>query len=66
MNVLLVRPFSIADEIIPPISLGLLATHIRKYHHVKILDALKEGIGGSSVAKMVKSVDIHKSLGYGD
>lgn len=58
MKVLLVKPFGITDEIIPPVSLGLLATHIRKYHSVKILDALKEGLNGAAVAKMVKSEDI--------
>src|SRR3989338_5232142 len=58
MKVLLVKPFGIADEIIPPVSLGLLATHIRDYHSVKILDALKEGLNGTAVAKMVKREDI--------
>lgn len=55
LKVLLVKPFGVADEIIPPISLGLLATQIRKSHNVKILDALKERMGASAVSEFIVS-----------
>jgi len=54
-KVLLVKPFGVADEIIPPISLGLLATQIRKQYEVKVLDALKEGLDAPTVAKLAVS-----------
>ena len=52
-KVLLVKPFGIADEIIPPISLGLLATQIRGRYEVKVLDALKERMNATAVAELV-------------
>ena len=58
MKVLLVKPFGVADEIIPPVSLGWLATHIRERHNVKILDALKEGMNGATIAKIVQRENI--------
>ena len=60
LKVLLIKPFGIADEIIPPISLGYLATQIRKDHDVKIIDALKDNLDASSIAKIVAedSVDV--------
>lgn len=36
------KPYSEADELIPPFSLGYLATAIRKNHNVMILDGIKE------------------------
>ncbi|MDP2909974.1 MAG: radical SAM protein [bacterium] len=36
------KPYSRADELIPPFSLGYLATAIRKNHDVEILDGIKE------------------------
>ena len=42
MNILLIKLNSEADEIIPPIGLGYLATAVRKRHKVTFLDCLKE------------------------
>mgnify|MGYP001566014007 CR=1 FL=1 len=42
LKVLLLKPFSQADELIPPFGLGYLATAIRDKHEVTILDCLKE------------------------
>ncbi|MBW2066400.1 MAG: radical SAM protein [Deltaproteobacteria bacterium] len=42
MRVLLVKPFDVSDEVIPPISLGWLAAQIRNGHEVRVLDGLKE------------------------
>jgi len=42
LKVLLMKPYSKADELIPPFSLGYLATAIRKHHDVEILDGIKE------------------------
>lgn len=61
MRILLIKPFGVADEIIPPISLGWLATNARKshkLHDVKILDALKEGMGNAAIAKTIQDLNI--------
>lgn len=42
LKILLFRPHSKADELIPPFGLGYLATAIRQKHEVEILDGLKE------------------------
>lgn len=42
LKVLLMKPYSESDELIPPFGLGYLATAIRKNHDVKILDGIKE------------------------
>lgn len=42
LKVLLMRPYSESDELIPPFGLGYLATAVRKNHDVKILDGIKE------------------------
>ncbi len=42
LKVLLMKPYSRADELIPPFGLGYLATAIRKNHDVEILDGIKE------------------------
>lgn len=55
LKVLLVKPYGVADEIIPPISLGMLATQIRNETDVRILDALKERLNAVVVAKIVAS-----------
>lgn len=55
LKVLLVKPFGVADEIIPPISLGILATQIRERHEVRILDALKERLDSEAVSNVVIS-----------
>ena len=52
LKVLLIKPFGVADEIIPPMSLGLLATQVRNSHDVRILDALKDGLKAGAVAKI--------------
>jgi len=44
LNVLLMRPFSESDELIPPYGLGYLATAIRDSHNVEIIDGIKEGL----------------------
>lgn len=47
-----------ADEIIPPISLGYLASTIRKKHNVKILDCLKENLTIEQVEKYAKDYQV--------
>ena len=44
MNILLVRPKSRTDSIIPPLGLGYLAKQIYLNHKVKIIDCLKDNI----------------------
>ncbi|MDD5163572.1 MAG: radical SAM protein [Candidatus ainarchaeum sp.] len=44
MNILLVKLNAEADEIIPPVGLGYLASAVRKSHNVEILDCLKENM----------------------
>jgi len=44
LNVLLFRPYSKADELIPPFGLGYLATALRKNHNTEILDGIKENM----------------------
>ncbi|MBI5328507.1 MAG: radical SAM protein [Deltaproteobacteria bacterium] len=60
LKILLIKPHGIADELIPPISLGWLATQIRNDHEVKILDALKMGFKADNVAELVaeEKIDI--------
>lgn len=55
LKVLLVKPSGVADEIIPPISLGMLATQIRARHDVRILDALKEGLDSTTILNIIVS-----------
>jgi radical SAM superfamily enzyme YgiQ (UPF0313 family) len=54
-KILLVKPYGVADEIIPPISLGLLATQIRDKFDVRILDALKEKMDSAAVTRLAVS-----------
>ncbi len=42
LNVLLIKPHIMTDEILPPLGLGYLATSIRDMHNVKIIDGIKE------------------------
>lgn len=58
MNVLLIKMNSPADEIIPPISLGYLASTIIDKHKVKILDSLKENLDVTQVAEISKRFDL--------
>ena len=44
MKVLLIRPWGLADEVIPPLGLGYLAAAIRSRHEVRILDALRDRV----------------------
>ncbi|MBN2094135.1 MAG: radical SAM protein [Candidatus Zambryskibacteria bacterium] len=44
LKVLLMKPNSESDELIPPFGLGYLATAIRGKHDVKILDGIKENL----------------------
>lgn len=44
LKVLLFRPYSKADELIPPFGLGYLATALRKNHDIQILDGIKENM----------------------
>lgn len=53
IKVILIKPFGVADEIIPPISLGWLATQIRREHDVKIIDAIKDRLNADAIAKIV-------------
>lgn len=54
MNVLLIRPNGVSDEIIPPISLGYLASAIREEHRVTILDCLKENFSPNRMASYLR------------
>ena len=42
LNILLVKPYIVTDEVQPPLGLGYLATTIRDKHQVEILDGIKE------------------------
>jgi radical SAM superfamily enzyme YgiQ (UPF0313 family) len=42
MNVLLIKPYIVTDEIQPPLGLGYLATSIRDKHYVKIIDGIRD------------------------
>ncbi len=58
MNILLIKLNSTADEIIPPISLGYLASTVIKNYNVKILDALKEGVTLKQLPDKIKNYDV--------
>lgn len=56
MNILLIRPNSEADELIPPFGLGYLASAARGGgHDVEILDGLKEDLNLESLEKILKN-----------
>jgi len=42
LKILLIKPFSVTDEIQPPLGLGYLATAVRDKHDVTIIDGIKE------------------------
>ncbi|MFH0803750.1 MAG: radical SAM protein [Candidatus Tagabacteria bacterium] len=48
------KPYSRADELIPPFSLGYLATAIRKNHDVEILDGIKEKLMLGKLEKILR------------
>ena len=54
LKVLLLKPYSQADELIPPFALGYLATAIREKHDVTILDCLKEKIPPDQLGPMLE------------
>jgi radical SAM superfamily enzyme YgiQ (UPF0313 family) len=54
MNILLIRPKSRVDSIIPPLGLGYLAKQVYLNHKVKIIDCLKDGI---SEKKLLNYID---------
>jgi radical SAM superfamily enzyme YgiQ (UPF0313 family) len=54
LNVLLMRLYSKSDELIPPFSLGYLATAIRKNHEVRILDGIKEKLTPAGLEQILK------------
>lgn len=58
MNILLIKLNSPADEIIPPISLGYLASTVRNKHNVRILDCLKENLTIPQVSEISKKYDV--------
>lgn len=51
LKVLLIRPNSEADELIPPFGLGYLASMVREKHDIKILDCLKEKLTSENLEK---------------
>ncbi len=55
LKVLLLKPYSQVDELIPPFSLGYLATAIREKHDVTILDCLKEKLPPNKLEPILKS-----------
>lgn len=58
MKILLIKLNSPADEIIPPISLGYLASTVIEKHQVTILDCLKENLKIPEVASISKNFDV--------
>ena len=54
MKVLLVKPYNLSDHIQPSLGLGYLATSLRKYHDVKILDCIKEKITIDKFGKIIE------------
>jgi radical SAM superfamily enzyme YgiQ (UPF0313 family) len=60
LKVLLIKPYSRADEMIPPLGLGYLATAIRNHHEVEIIDGLKEKLTPDKFRQMLiaKTPDI--------
>ena len=60
LSVLLMKPYSEADEIIPPLGLGYLASAIRKNHEVIILDGVREKLTLAGFAQLLeeKSFDV--------
>jgi anaerobic magnesium-protoporphyrin IX monomethyl ester cyclase len=54
MRVLLVKPYNLSDHIQPSLGLGYLATSLRKYHDVKILDCIKERVDMDGFRKVLE------------
>ncbi len=60
LNVLLMRPDSRSDELIPPFGLGYLITAARKNHDVDLLDGIKEKLTPDKFGEILakKSYDV--------
>lgn len=54
LKILLMKPYSESDELIPPFSLGYLATAVRKNHEVEILDGIKEKLTFENFENILK------------
>lgn len=54
LKILLMKPYSETDELIPPFGLGYLATAIRKNHDVQILDGIKEKTTTEKFKEIIK------------
>jgi len=54
LNILLLKPYSKADELIPPFSLGYLATAVRGNHNIEIIDGIKEKLTSEKLAKILE------------
>ena len=55
LKVLLIKPYSQADELIPPVGLGYLATALRANHEVKIIDGLKDRLTTEDLTALLKT-----------
>jgi radical SAM superfamily enzyme YgiQ (UPF0313 family) len=58
MKIALIRLNSPADEIIPPISLGILAQLLRKQHHVAVFDCLLSNLDYADLQTIGRNFDI--------
>ena len=54
LKVLLMKPYSRSDELIPPFGLGYLATAIRDQHDVKILDGIKDKLSSDKFRSLLQ------------
>lgn len=55
LKILLMRPDSHPDELIPPIGLGYLVTALRKRNRVEVLDGIKEKLTLEKFAEILKN-----------
>lgn len=51
------RPYAKSDELIPPFSLGYLATAVREKHKIKIVDGIKEKLDQKKFEEILKRED---------
>lgn len=54
LKVFLIKPYCQADEMIPPLGLGYLATAIRARHEVEIIDGLKEELTTDKFSQLLR------------
>jgi len=52
---LLIKPYSKADELIPPVGLGYLAAAVRKDHDIRIVDGIKDEMTVEKFSKLLKN-----------